>query len=102
MVSSVGKRNYSQLRSSSAEPELVTTKRILVDKSSSAEYQFKTLCTPFLTIEMVRGGYSNVSLGSNIKYEFKNKLRRPLLIPISENHFLQELEQLPEFKGRKL
>jgi len=100
MSTIVGKRKYEQIRSSFAEPDLNVSKRLLVTKMPETEYQYKTMCSEFFPKEKIKLDPIDIALKNNVKYHFKNRLRRPLIIPISENSFIYELTQLPQFKGK--
>ena len=92
MASSAGKRNYAQFRSNSAEPELLTTKKTLIAKAPESEYQYKTLSSEFLTQERINNVNFSITITKDAKYEFRSKLRKPLLLPIAEKSFLEILE----------
>jgi len=47
------KRKYSTVRSSSAEPDLIPTKRLLISQGPAVQHTYKTISSEFFTKEMI-------------------------------------------------
>lgn len=99
MSVTTGKRKHYQLRSSSAEPELVTTKRFLINKEDPQKYHYKTLSSSFFICEDHCDGFARVDFVGERVYTQTAELKKPLINLVNEDKFLNILDQNLKFYG---
>lgn len=101
MTTTNRKRCSPHVRSGSAEHELITTKKFLVDKENNENYKYKTLCSDVYFPQDISDDNIIVKLKKDVEYKFQRRLRKPFLFPLGERSFAKTLDQCLEMFGKR-
>jgi len=67
---------------------------------SQVDYQYHTIASAFYTQESISDPQTDAKLEKDIKYEFKSRLRRPLLLTVCQQRISGGVGAIREFLSR--